>query len=119
MNSFDRTDFSRMERHLNNAAKAAALPYEFAVYSYEVSAMPCLRLLKYGVHYGTLTVVLDPHPRCAPNEIIVKTWGGNEDFTDLLMRMQPPLFEDTGKRYPTGFVQAQVWRILNYSAEQE
>jgi hypothetical protein len=107
-----------LAEHLNAVATKANLPYRFTVERYYVTDMPCIRLLQNNHHYTILTVVLDPHPVCAPDEIVVKTWSENERCSKALLAMNPPLFEDTGKRYPTGFVQAQVWRILNYSADQ-
>lgn len=43
-------------------------------------------------------------------ECIVKTWSENESYIKPLL--ESGWFEDTGKRVPTGFVEAQVWKIL-------
>jgi hypothetical protein len=58
--------------------------------------------------FAFLTVNLPDHP-LAINEIFVKTWSENEEFAKACMATG--LFEDTGERIPTGFVEAQVWRI--------
>jgi hypothetical protein len=60
--------------------------------------------------YGTLTVNI---PECPldenKGEILVKTWSENERFSKTVF--DTGLFEDTGKRFGTGFVEAQVWRV--------
>jgi hypothetical protein len=58
--------------------------------------------------FADLTVNLIEKP-LEKNEIFVKTWSENEVIAKACMATG--LFEDTGKRVPTGFVQAQVWRI--------
>jgi len=45
----------------------------------------------------------------ADNEICVKTWSENEPFREPLLATG--LFEDTGRRIPTGNAEAEVWRI--------
>lgn len=63
----------------------------------------------YREPFATLTVNL-PHAKIGDDEIIVKTWSENEDVArDALAGGR---FVDTGKRIPTGFVEAQIWRIL-------
>ena len=57
--------------------------------------------------FSTLTVNLPDQP-LGQNEIFVKTWSENEELAKACLATG--LFEDTGKRVPTGFVQAQVWR---------
>lgn len=42
-------------------------------------------------------------------ECLVKTWSENEPYIKPLLNSG--WFEDTGKRVPTGFVEAQVWKI--------
>jgi hypothetical protein len=41
-------------------------------------------------------------------DILVKTWSENERTTDILRKSG--LFIDTGRRVPTGFTQAEIWR---------
>lgn len=43
------------------------------------------------------------------DEVFVKAWSENEQIAPLVLLTG--LFEDTGKRVPTGFVEAQVWRV--------
>jgi ABC-type lipoprotein release transport system permease subunit len=45
-----------------------------------------------------------------PGEILVKTWSENEPFIAPILALG--LFEDTGRRVPSGFVEAQVWRKI-------
>jgi len=65
---------------------------------------------EYGEPYGTLTVNI---PECPlqeeKGEILVKTWSENEHFSKKMM--ETGMFEDTGKRWGTGFVEAQIWRV--------
>ena len=60
--------------------------------------------------YTVITVNLpDAHYQLSPDEVFVKTWSENEPLVPALLASG--LFEDTGLREPTGFVQAQVWRM--------
>ncbi len=63
-----------------------------------------------GEPVATLSCNLPEHAATlAAGEFFCKVWGGNEDLVaDLLAS---GLFEDTGRRVPTGFVRAQVWRL--------
>jgi len=61
-----------------------------------------------GEEYGTLTVNM-PEVPLDPGEIIIKTWSENEQMAKAAL--MSGLFRDTGKRVPTGFVQAHIWRI--------
>jgi hypothetical protein len=45
-----------------------------------------------------------------PDEILIKDWSENEGM--LLSLEQAGIIEDTGKRIPSGFVQAAVCKIL-------
>lgn len=45
-----------------------------------------------------------------PGEFFAKTWSENEEIAKLALTSG--LFEDTGRRVPTGFVEAQVWKIV-------
>lgn len=57
--------------------------------------------------FATITVNL-PNAELEEGEFLVKTWTENEWVPQLL---NSGIFEDTGKRVPTGFVKAQVWRL--------
>ena len=61
-----------------------------------------------GERIATLTVNI-PEAEIADDEIIVKTWSENEGIAKDALASG--LFEDTGRRIPTGFVEAQVWRV--------
>lgn len=57
-----------------------------------------------------LTVNL-PGEHLAEGEFFVKTWFPNEEIS--VAALASGHFVDTGRRVPTGFVQAQVWRFAN------
>lgn len=42
-------------------------------------------------------------------ECLVKTWTENEPYIQPLL--DSGLFEDTGRRVPTGFVEAHIWKM--------
>lgn len=44
------------------------------------------------------------------NEILVKSWSENEKIAALCLATG--LFKDTGRRIPTGLVEAQIWEVL-------
>jgi hypothetical protein len=60
--------------------------------------------------WATVTVNL-PDAALEPGEFTVKTWSENESLRGPLLATG--LFVDTGKRIPTGFVSAEVWRRAN------
>ena len=47
----------------------------------------------------------------AVDEFTVKSWSENEPLVEPMLATG--LFEDTGLRVPTGFVEAPVWRLKN------
>lgn len=49
--------------------------------------------------------------RLAADEFTVKVWLENAPLIQPLLGCG--LFEDTGRRIPTGFVEAPVWRMLD------
>ena len=57
--------------------------------------------------YATLSVNLPQSP-LKRDEFFVKTWSENAEISDVIRCLD--LFEDTGKRVSTGFVQAEVWK---------
>lgn len=57
--------------------------------------------------FARLTVNLPDNP-IAPGLVFVKTWGENAPLR--APALATGLFEDTGERVQTGFVQAEVWR---------
>jgi hypothetical protein len=61
-----------------------------------------------GMATGVLTCNL-PGERLGDGEFFVKTWSENEELAKTAMNSG--LFVDTGRRVPTGFVEAQVWKL--------
>lgn len=57
---------------------------------------------------GKLTVNL-PEEKLGEGEFFVKTWSENRQIAASCLACG--VFEDTGRRVPTGRVQAQVWRF--------
>lgn len=49
--------------------------------------------------------------RLAPDEFNVKGWSENESFVAPLFATG--LFEDTGRRVRSGFVESPIWRVKN------
>lgn len=58
--------------------------------------------------WGVLTTNI-PGVHLDRDEILVKTWGENEQFRSPLLASG--FFEDTGRRIPTGYVMAEVWQL--------
>lgn len=58
--------------------------------------------------YGKLTVNL-PDDTVGPNEIFVRTTEENEHLAKAAMKTG--LFEDTGKKVPSGFIEISVWKL--------
>jgi glutaminase len=87
------------------------IPVEFKIRSYSNSEPAILIICKDdGSQYGTLSVNLPPI-NLGFNELAIKAWSENEELAKAAM--ETGLFEDTGKRIETGFVEAQVWRLKN------
>jgi hypothetical protein len=61
-----------------------------------------------GIPLATLTVNI-PAAKLKRDEIFVKTWAENAEFSKNMLATG--LFDDTGRREPTGFVEAQVWKV--------
>lgn len=60
-----------------------------------------------GEPWGTLSKIL-PGVKLAPGEVLIKTYSENEPFRQPLL--DSGLFEDTGRRVPSGFINLEVWR---------
>jgi hypothetical protein len=60
--------------------------------------------------YGKLTVNL-PENQLGPNEIFVRTTEENERLAKAAMKTG--LFEDTGKKLPSGFIKISIWKLKN------
>lgn len=63
-----------------------------------------------GEPWATLTVCI-PGTQLAKDEVLVKTWAENEPMREHLLATGD--FEDTGRRVPTGHVEAEVWRWMD------
>ena len=63
-----------------------------------------------GERIGTLSVNLPESGELAEGEFCAKTWSENEPLAETAIGSG--LFEDTGRRVQTGFVEAQVWRLV-------
>lgn len=71
----------------------------------------CLVLIdpETGETFAKITTNL-PDQKIKPDEIIVKTWGENVSICKTLLASG--LFFDTGVRFKTGYVEAQLWRVV-------
>ncbi|MEQ1804294.1 MAG: hypothetical protein ABL900_02870 [Burkholderiaceae bacterium] len=59
---------------------------------------------------ATFSTNLAPYgAKVSSDEFCVKTWSENEVFVAPMLSIG--LFEDTGKRVPSGYVVAPIWRI--------
>jgi hypothetical protein len=47
-------------------------------------------------------------------EIAIKTWSENSEIAEIVLGLG--IFEDSGRRIPTGHVEASVWRIKDVKA---
>lgn len=63
-----------------------------------------------GETIGHLTVCLGEDKELARDEIYVKTWSENKQMAEDVLK-RTDYFEDTGRRVPTGFVEASVWKV--------
>lgn len=67
-----------------------------------------IRIISGGLPFAVLTVNLPDDP-LEDGEIFVKTWSENAAIREPILALG--IFEDTGKRVPTGFTEAEVWRF--------
>lgn len=58
--------------------------------------------------FAMLTVNI-PEIRLREGEFLVKTWSENEDIAQCVLDLG--IFEDTGKRFKTGFVVGEIWEL--------
>ena len=63
-----------------------------------------------GDPFMHLSCNLPEHPLPDDKHFWAKTWSENESFREQLLNSG--MFEDTGKRVQTGFVQAEMWKVL-------
>ncbi|MBU9199825.1 hypothetical protein KTD31_00230 [Burkholderia multivorans] len=60
-----------------------------------------------GEPFGTLSKIV-PGVKLDTDEVLMKTYAENEPYRQPLL--DSGLFEDTGKRVPSGFIELEVWR---------
>lgn len=60
--------------------------------------------------FGTLSTNVDG-VRLADNEFCVKTWSENAPWALEYLRQNPEVFEDTGRRFTSGFVSGPIYRL--------
>lgn len=81
---------------------------------YDADGTPALKMMCKG-DYGqeplaTITVCLAPkRVPLKQGEFIIKTWSENASLTHELFKSG--LFSDTGRREPTGYVLAEIWKM--------
>ena len=72
----------------------------------------CVVLESEGEPYGVLSTNLRPYGHEIQNgEFHAKTWGENEELVQPMLAKG--LFVDTGKRAQSGYVTAEVWKLVN------
>jgi hypothetical protein len=72
--------------------------------------------IRYRTETGEVGCVLTvnlPGANLADGEFCIKDWSENERAAKAAMATG--IFEDTGKRIPTGFVEAKVWKFKERS----
>lgn len=74
-------------------------------YGHGTARYDCLS--EQGEPYGTLTKVV-PGVQLADGEVLIKTYSENEPFRQPLL--ESGLFEDTGRRVNSGYINLEVWR---------
>lgn len=65
---------------------------------------------KHGQMYTKVTVCIPGTKLDKNNEVIIKTWTENEGLLKVLI--DSGIVEDTGKKIPTGYVEATLCRLL-------
>ena len=58
---------------------------------------------------GSCYAVNIPEVRLEDKEIIIKNWSENSVFIEKIRKCG--YFTDTGKRIPTGYVEAEIWKL--------
>lgn len=69
-----------------------------------------LEVKETGEPYTDLSTNMRAHgAEVADDEVVVKTWSENEHVIKPML--EAGFFEDTGKRVPAGYAEAQIWRF--------
>lgn len=62
-----------------------------------------------GEPFGTLTTNIEEDVE--ENEFFVKDWSENSSWVPQVLEEFPEYFENTGKKFQSGFVQVPVWKL--------
>jgi hypothetical protein len=89
---------------------ADAVPVKIVLQTYTNGRLAVGLLDEEGDNFATLTTNLVDQD-LADGEIFVKTWSENEDAA--AGALESGLFKDTGRRVPTGYIEASVWTIAD------
>lgn len=76
---------------------------------YPNGRMAIVAMCDNGAVFGKLTTNLPDEP-LAGDEIFVRTTEENE-WTPQILQAFPEVFEDTGRRVQTGYIEVQVWIV--------
>lgn len=68
-----------------------------------------------GFPYATLSVNL-PMASLGDDEVFIKSWSENEALAEVAKKSG--YFKDTGRRIPTGFCVAEVWKMKGTQKEK-
>lgn len=68
-----------------------------------------------GLPYGTLSVNL-VNDSLGDDEVFIKSWSENEALADVARKSG--YFIDTGKRVPSGFCVAEIWKMKGAKKEK-
>ena len=92
--------------------KVSDTPVKFQIAKYQDGRV-CLQLItddETQEPYCTLTVNVEEADWILDdNEILVKTWSENGPTAEVCLQLG--LFIDTGRRIPTGYAKAQIWKV--------
>jgi hypothetical protein len=58
--------------------------------------------------YARVTVNI-PETKLEDDEVLIKSWSENEPIAEELRNSK--FFRDTGKRIPTGYCEAEIWKV--------
>jgi hypothetical protein len=97
-----------MKTKIDFLGKQFNLKLVFSNYDYKNRIAIQVVDLEDGDVFGVLTTNIEED--IEENEFFVKTWSENSWALDVLNNLSE-YFEDTGKRFQSGFVQVPVWRI--------
>ena len=80
--------------------------------TYVEGGVPAMELWdEQGAYVGLLSTYL-PGVELGSNEFTIKNWTENSRIAEDALASGH--FEDTGRRIPTGFVQAPIWKVVTH-----